>query len=183
MAVRGGCGVLDRQGNGRKGGTRKKEGRKQGRAVLTTVLTILHHTARLLHRQRCVVIVEGFYEWKTDHLKEKQPYYVTLKQGGTVPPSAVVKDEDGSKNLPPPSSLGSPPPSALLLAGLYDCWVGESGDKVYTTTLLTTSSEHSPISWLHPRLSGFTIACQCSRTLLSAPPLPHSGCTIACQCS
>jgi putative SOS response-associated peptidase YedK len=35
--------------------------------------------SRLLKQKRCVVVFDGFFEWKDDWKKEKQPYYVTFK--------------------------------------------------------------------------------------------------------
>lgn len=51
--------------------------------------------SRLLKRQRCVVLLEGFYEWKTDAGGKKQPYYCSFGEG----------------NL-------------MKMAGLYDTWAG-----------------------------------------------------------
>jgi putative SOS response-associated peptidase YedK len=93
--------------------------------------------SRLLGSKRCVVIIEGFYEWKTDYLKEKQPYYASLRTKG---PS----DNTGK--------AGESCPSVLFLAGLYDTWAGDSGEEIYSVTLLTCSSENSSISWLHDRM-------------------------------
>lgn len=63
---------------------------------------------RLLPRNRCLVLSEGFYEWKKDGSK-KQPYYIYLK------------------NEEP-----------LVFAGLYDRWEDAQGDIMYTYTVLTT---------------------------------------------
>ncbi|KAL2641664.1 hypothetical protein R1flu_009251 [Riccia fluitans] len=63
---------------------------------------------RLLKGNRCVVPVEGFYEWKKDGTK-KQPYYIQFKDG-----------------------------RPLLFAGLYDSWKDEQGNVLHTFTILTT---------------------------------------------
>jgi putative SOS response-associated peptidase YedK len=47
---------------------------------------------RLVARKRCVVLLDGFYEWTTDQFKQKQPYYIHLS--------------------------GRP----MKMAGLYDVW-------------------------------------------------------------
>ncbi|KVI03772.1 embryonic stem cell-specific 5-hydroxymethylcytosine-binding protein isoform X2 [Cynara cardunculus var. scolymus] len=65
---------------------------------------------RLVPANRCLVVVEGFYEWKKDGSK-KQPYYIYLK------------DE-----------------RPLVFAALYDSWKNSEGEIQYTFTILTTSS-------------------------------------------
>jgi putative SOS response-associated peptidase YedK len=51
--------------------------------------------SRLLQRQRCVVLLDGFYEWKADAGGKKQPYYVSFGEG-----------------------------HVMRMAGLYDTWSG-----------------------------------------------------------
>jgi putative SOS response-associated peptidase YedK len=53
--------------------------------------------SRLLQRQRCVVLLDGFYEWKADAGGKKQPYYVSFGEG-----------------------------NVMRMAGLYDEWAGAS---------------------------------------------------------
>ncbi|GAV70752.1 DUF159 domain-containing protein [Cephalotus follicularis] len=65
---------------------------------------------RLLPKNRCLVAVEGFYEWKKDGAK-KQPYYIHFKDG-----------------------------RPLVFAALYDCWKNSEGETLYTFTIVTTSS-------------------------------------------
>ncbi|XP_022758778.1 uncharacterized protein LOC111305469 [Durio zibethinus] len=76
---------------------------------------------RLLPKSRCLVAVEGFYEWKKDGSK-KQPYYIYFKDG-----------------------------RPLVFAALYDSWENSEGEKLYTFTILTTSSS-SALQWLHDRM-------------------------------
>jgi len=62
-----------------------------------------------LHRKRCILPVNGFYEWQTLD-KLKIPYFITLK------------------NLP-----------VFALAGLYDQWTNrDTGETVNTFTVITT---------------------------------------------
>ncbi|XP_020246882.1 putative peptidase YMR114C [Asparagus officinalis] len=65
---------------------------------------------RLLPKNRCLVAVEGFYEWKKDGSK-KQPYYIHFKD-----------------NRP------------LVFAALYDSWENSEGEVLHTFTILTTRS-------------------------------------------
>ncbi|PHT29911.1 hypothetical protein CQW23_30497, partial [Capsicum baccatum] len=64
---------------------------------------------RLVPKNRCLVAVEGFYEWKNDGSK-KQPYYIHFKDG-----------------------------QPLVFAALYDSWKNPEGEVLYTFTILTTS--------------------------------------------
>ncbi|KAK9944611.1 hypothetical protein M0R45_010171 [Rubus argutus] len=75
---------------------------------------------RLVPKSRCIVAVEGFYEWKDG--SKKQPYYVHFKDG-----------------------------RPLLFAALYDSWENSEGEKLYTFTIITTSSS-SALGWLHDRM-------------------------------
>ncbi|OVA01655.1 Protein of unknown function DUF159 [Macleaya cordata] len=68
---------------------------------------------RLLPKNRCIVAVEGFYEWKKDGSK-KQPYYVHFK-------------DDRS----------------LVFAALYDSWKNSEGEVLHTFTIVTTSCSSS----------------------------------------
>ncbi|KAK6122203.1 hypothetical protein DH2020_044055 [Rehmannia glutinosa] len=79
---------------------------------------------RLLPKNRCLVSVEGFYEWKKDGSR-KQPYHIHFKDG-----------------------------RPLVFAALYDSWKnseGETGEILYSFTIVTTSSSSS-LEWLHDRM-------------------------------
>ncbi|XP_027160622.1 embryonic stem cell-specific 5-hydroxymethylcytosine-binding protein [Coffea eugenioides] len=65
---------------------------------------------RLLPNNRCLVAVEGFYEWKKDGSK-KQPYYIYFMDG-----------------------------RPLVFAALFDSWKNSEGEVFYTFTIVTTSS-------------------------------------------
>ncbi|KAE8774200.1 embryonic stem cell-specific 5-hydroxymethylcytosine-binding protein [Hordeum vulgare] len=63
---------------------------------------------RLIPKNRCLVAVEGFYEWKKDGSK-KQPYYIHFR------------DE-----------------RPLVFAALFDTWTNSEGETLHTFTILTT---------------------------------------------
>lgn len=65
---------------------------------------------RLIPNNRCLVAVEGFYEWKKNGSK-KQPYYIHMKDG-----------------------------QPFVFAALYDSWKTSEGEILYTFTILTTLS-------------------------------------------
>lgn len=57
--------------------------------------------------QRCVVLADGYYEWKT-YGQDKIPYRITLKDGGL-----------------------------FAMAGLWEKWEGSEGQPLHTFTILT----------------------------------------------
>ncbi|ANM63238.1 embryonic stem cell-specific 5-hydroxymethylcytosine-binding protein [Arabidopsis thaliana] len=65
---------------------------------------------RLLPKNRCLVAVDGFYEWKKEGSK-KQPYYIHFEDG-----------------------------RPLVFAALFDTWQNSGGETLYTFTILTTAS-------------------------------------------
>ncbi|PIA25744.1 hypothetical protein AQUCO_10800025v1 [Aquilegia coerulea] len=68
---------------------------------------------RLIPNNRCLVAVEGFYEWKKDGSK-KQPYYIHFKNG-----------------------------QPLVFAALYDHWSNSEGEVLSTFTIVTTCCSSS----------------------------------------
>ncbi|CAK7242953.1 MAG: hypothetical protein STHCBS139747_004457 [Sporothrix thermara] len=78
--------------------------------------------APLRGRKRCVVVAEGFYEWRKAGPKERVPHYIRRRDG-----------------LP------------LLFAGLWDVRKDESGETEYTYTIITTDS-NAGLRFLHDRM-------------------------------
>eukprot|EP00898_Chlorokybus_atmophyticus_P001983 jgi/Chlat1/2786/Chrsp187S02956 len=78
---------------------------------------------RLLTRNRCVAVVNGFYEWQKQGAK-KLPWYIHWKEGEERP---------------------------IMMAALYDTWQDANGETLYTFTIMTTRSSKS-LSWLHDRM-------------------------------
>ncbi|CAL4918449.1 unnamed protein product [Urochloa decumbens] len=68
---------------------------------------------RLIPKNRCLVAVEGFYEWKKDGSK-KQPYYIHFQDH-----------------------------RPLVFAALYDTWTNSEGETIHTFTILTTRASTS----------------------------------------
>lgn len=62
----------------------------------------------LLRRRRCLVIADGFYEWKAEG-KEKTPMYITLEDH-----------------------------QPFAFAGLWDVWKDPAGEPVQSCTIITT---------------------------------------------
>jgi putative SOS response-associated peptidase YedK len=61
-------------------------------------------------RRRCLILADGFYEWKTEG-REKIPVYVKLKSG-----------------------------APFTLAGMYDFWKSPEGQTIGTCTIITTEA-------------------------------------------
>jgi putative SOS response-associated peptidase YedK len=76
-------------------------------------------------RHRCLVVADGFYEWKNEGGKKK-PIYVHLKSG-----------------MP------------FAMAGLYNLWTSPEGEKVCTSTIITTDANES-LKPVHDRMPVIT---------------------------
>lgn len=78
----------------------------------------------LIPQNRCIVYLNGFYEWIKEHgNQKKQPYYIYLKND-----------------------------KPMAIAALYDAWKQPNdGTLLFTFTILTTSSSEK-LSWLHDRM-------------------------------
>lgn len=72
--------------------------------------------------RRCLIPANGFYEWKSDRVNGKQPYYISSKQERW-----------------------------LLFAGIWDHWTGPDGSEVETAAILTTSANET-LKPLHERM-------------------------------
>ncbi|ALC47109.1 CG11986 [Drosophila busckii] len=93
--------------------------------------------------QRCVVICEGFYEWQTSKPAKPSERAAFLVY---VPQQEDVKIHD--KNTWTPDNI-----KLLRMAGLFDIWEDESGDKMYSYSIITFESSKI-MSWMHYRMPG-----------------------------
>lgn len=114
---------------------------------------------RLVNRRRCVVLFDGFYEWKAEKEADgpkivtvKQPYYVHLRKK-TPTPTESADDEDGDDPTAELSKAATRDFDGefMWMAALYDCWENADGEEVYTFTLLTTRVSER-LKWLHDRM-------------------------------
>ncbi len=94
-----------------------------------------------LKRRRCLVPVDGFYEWETITAKIKQPYAIALTGG-----------------------------SLFALAGLWDTWRDKAtGQKLATFTIITT--DPNPLMEpFHDRMPVILTAADYDRWLAPADP-------------
>jgi putative SOS response-associated peptidase YedK len=95
--------------------------------------------SRLLGRRRCVVLLNGYYEWKQEGshgTAVKQPYYLHAAAASGAPEADA-------------------PEALLRAAGLYDRWQGPEGSEpLYTVTILTKDAAPD-LRWLHDRMPVF----------------------------
>lgn len=87
----------------------KKIGYRTISARAETVAVKLSYRSAFKHR-RCLIAVDGFYEWKSDKVK-KQPYYIHMKA-----------------NRP------------FALAGLWEHWEPEGGEPIDSCTIIVTTA-------------------------------------------
>lgn len=74
-------------------------------------------------RRRCLILADGFYEWKQNPLtKSKQPFYIRLKN-----------------NQP------------FAFAGLWELWNSPNGSEIHSCTIITTQP-NSLIQSIHNRM-------------------------------
>lgn len=88
------------------------------------VETIAERSAfrRAFERHRCLIIADGFYEWRRVPAGPKQPFHITRTDGGV-----------------------------FAFAGLWSIWYGEGGLRLRSCTILTTAAS-SAIAPLHDRM-------------------------------
>jgi len=94
------------------------------------------------HGKRCVMVIEGFYEWQTTNPKakstERSVYFVHMPQDDSI------KIEDKS------SWTSCEDVKLMYIAGLFDVWDDKNGDSIYSFTIITYESDKF-FNWLHHR--------------------------------
>lgn len=113
--------------------------------------------------KRCVMIVEGFYEWQTVDTKlkssERPVYYIYMPQEDE---KIKIEDKGGkSDNI-----------KLLHVAGLFDIWHDENGDSIYSFTIITFESDEH-FSWLHHRTPAILETEEQIRDWLDYEKVPH----------
>lgn len=63
-----------------------------------------------IKQRRCLIVADGFYEWKSEG-KKKQPYYFQLQEG-----------------------------QVFAFAGLWDKWQSPAGESIVSCTIITTEA-------------------------------------------
>lgn len=101
--------------------------------------------------QRCVVLCEGFYEWQTTKSakpSERPAYYIYMPQDEGL---QIHIKSTWQFNVEKDAENKKPKVKLLKLAGLFDVWVDEKGDKIYSYSIITFESSQI-MSWLHSRM-------------------------------
>lgn len=94
----------------------------------------------LVRRRRCAVVLDGWFEWKEDHLKQKQPWYCFLRaSNGEARPIVLAALFDEHKSI------------AETGGSTHESVTTTSATVLQTVTLLTTVAS-SKLQWLHHRM-------------------------------
>jgi putative SOS response-associated peptidase YedK len=124
-------------------GDYKKHGLTTNNARRETIETSKLYRPLLEKGKRCVMLIEGFYEWKTTDTKakssERQVYFIHMPQI-----NSHIKMEDKStwtncENI-----------RLMAVAGLFDIWYDDKGDSIYSFSVITFESSDF-LGWLHER--------------------------------
>ncbi|XP_071750765.1 abasic site processing protein HMCES [Centroberyx gerrardi] len=102
----------------------------------------------LLKGQRCVILADGFYEWRRQE-NDKQPFFIYFPQTQRpcAPEEAVpdLKAEDKETDEWTGWKL-------LTMAGLFDCWTPPGGgEPLYTYSVITVDAS-SNLQDIHHRM-------------------------------
>lgn len=123
-------------------GDYKRHGLTTNNCRLENLLESKLYSAPLKQGQRCVIVCEGFYEWQTVYgvkSSERSVYYIYMPQNETGK-KEDIKPNNEMKNM-----------NLLKMAGLFDIWEDENGNKMYSYTVITFES-HEKFVWLHHRI-------------------------------
>ncbi|XP_066527460.1 abasic site processing protein HMCES [Hoplias malabaricus] len=119
----------------------------------------------LLKGQRCVILADGFYEWRRQE-KDKQPFFIYFPQNQGAPGSSQkdLQLENEEKKPQQEQSQEHRDEEAdgegsewtgwrlLTIAGLFDCWSPPGGGEVmYTYTVITVEAS-SNLQSIHDRM-------------------------------
>ena len=74
-------------------------------------------------KRRCLVLASGFYEWRKVSAKEKQPHYITARDG-----------------------------RPMAFAGLWERWTAKDGGQPVETFAIITTAANALLSPLHDRM-------------------------------
>lgn len=124
-------------------GDYRKHGLSTNNCRLEHMLDSKMYAGPFRQGRRCVILCEGFYEWQTTVTtkpSERAAFFIHMPQQ-----SSRIEMHD-------PSTWEDPANIRLLkMAGIYNVWQDESGQSVYSYSVITLQSNKA-ISWLHHRM-------------------------------
>jgi len=147
-----------------------KHGLSTNNARLENIVDSKLYKPSLLQGLRCVVVCDGFYEWKSLNGKTtsggggKQPYLVYAPQQhepeesdtGKTDKRCVVKNQSGvGKEAVWSEESGYIGQTPLFMAGIYSVWkpqgVTDTQDPLFSYSVITRDSSNV-LDWLHERM-------------------------------
>ncbi|XP_033823087.1 abasic site processing protein HMCES [Periophthalmus magnuspinnatus] len=131
-----------------------------------TILEKKTYKDPLLKGQRCVILADGFYEWRRQG-KDKQPFFIYFPQSTGVgakqetedeSQSSASNDQERSKETMSNKFKDTETEAEwtgwrlLTMAGLFDCWTSPGGgERLYTYTVITVNAS-SNLEGIHDRM-------------------------------
>ncbi|XP_037108778.1 abasic site processing protein HMCES isoform X1 [Syngnathus acus] len=104
----------------------------------------------LLKGQRCVILADGFYEWRRQE-KEKQPFFIYFPQTHRSCEEKQDPVNESAEQAEEPSDEWTGW-KLLTMAGLFDCWTPPSGgEPLYTYSVITVNASPNLHS-IHDRM-------------------------------
>ncbi|GBN08891.1 Embryonic stem cell-specific 5-hydroxymethylcytosine-binding protein [Araneus ventricosus] len=94
--------------------------------------------------RRCIVLADGFYEWKEVGNKRKQPYFIYFPQ--EEGPEVFTRNKDELLNEKEWKG-----PRLLTMAGLFDVWKSPQEETYYSYSVITLDSSKT-MSFVHSRM-------------------------------
>lgn len=121
----------------------------------------------LIKGQRCVILADGFYEWKKQE-KTKQPFFIYFPQSeGKTKEDDPTSSASNEKNLEMASSPEEASPGLteekdaqaewtgwklLTMAGVFDCWTPPGGgEPLYSYSVITVDASPN-LQSIHHRM-------------------------------